>query len=226
MFAQSTAEENNCRSRALGRYDGAVAETRQRLEEATASPATKASASRAIGIFIEVDRRDEAGALHAPDEGRRSGGPGDDARRPGRARAGDADLAVGVAQPFMTTGRVTPRAAPIRAAAAAMRSTPPRLPAPRPATTRNVASSRSPVRGGSSASSSRRPCSGDNFDPWRPVRAEMGIRRLAVGVGRACVEHQAPGTLLELERARRGGCRRRPHGRSGSSPPARRRALQ
>ena len=40
----------------------------------------------------------------------------------------------------------------MRAAAAAMRSTPPRLPAPRPATTRNLAVSRSPVAGGSSSS--------------------------------------------------------------------------
>ena len=60
------------------------------------------------------------------------------------------------AHAFIATGRVTPKAAPIRAAAAASRSTPSLLPRPRPATTRNLAVSRSPVAGDSSCSTSSR----------------------------------------------------------------------
>ena len=55
-------------------------------------------------VVVGVDGGDEAGALDAPEEGGRAGGPRDDADGGGRARAGDADLAVGAAQAFMTTG--------------------------------------------------------------------------------------------------------------------------
>ena len=51
-----------------------------------------------------------------------------------RAPETPTSLSMG-AQAFIATGRLTAKAAPRRAAAAAMRATPSRLPAPRPATT-------------------------------------------------------------------------------------------
>ena len=58
------------------------------------------------------------------------------------------------AQAFMATGRLTPKAAPIRRAASAIRATRSRFPAPYPATTRNRLSARSPLDGRSASSRS------------------------------------------------------------------------
>ena len=93
---------------------------------ATPSSTTTASASRDDRrVLVGVDRGDEAGALDAPEEGRRAGGPATMHNGGGRARAGDADEPVH-RRPGVHGDRPgdAEGGAHAPAAAAAMRSTP------------------------------------------------------------------------------------------------------
>ena len=161
----------------------------------------------------------------------------------GAARAPETPTSLSMgAQAFIATGRLTAKAAPRRAAAAAMRATPSRLPAPRPATTRTRAVARSsPAGAGSRRTSSRAPstraagahasliCScrrARRRARRRPPRAWRRSGRCELGVVPGGVQHEAPGRGVQREARHEvagvDGARGRAARRRLARPPARR----